>query len=106
MENTGLIQLLKMGAFPQQQAQFISMGTEVVANSQDLIYPFFIIELKAGGPSGSRDLWVATNQCLAASCVNITERLNHRLRQCNSDKVQPIDSAAFSVAMSSTEARL
>ena len=95
-------------AFPQQQIQLISMGNEIVANSQSLIYPFFVIEFKADGPSGAGSLWVATNQCLggSASCVNIAERLNHQLRQCKSDKVQPIDSAAFSIAMSGTEARL
>jgi hypothetical protein len=97
-----------IGAFPQQQAQLRSMGNEMVANSQDLIYPFFVIEFKADGPGGSGSLWVATNQCLGASvsCVNIAERLNRQLRQCKSDKVQPIDSAAFSIAMSGTEARL
>jgi hypothetical protein len=51
---------------------------------------------------------VATNQCLggSASCVNIAERLNRQLRECKSAEVQPIDSAAFSIAMSGTEARL
>jgi hypothetical protein len=95
-------------AFPQQQAQLISLGNEMVANSQGLIYPFFVIEFKADGPSGAGSLWVATNQCLgaSASCVNIAERLNRQLRQCKSDKVQPINSAAFSIAMSGTEARL
>lgn len=51
---------------------------------------------------------MATNQCLggSASCVNIAERLNHQLRSCKSDKVQQISSAAFSIAISGTEARL
>lgn len=91
-----------------QQAQLISMGTEMVANSQDLIYPFFVIEFKADGPGGSGSLWVATNQCLggSASCVNIAERLNRVLRHCKGDEVLPIDSAAFSIAMNGTEARL
>ena len=96
------------GAFPQQQAQLISMGTEIVANSQDLIYPFFAIEFKGDGPSGDGSLWVATNQCLggSASCVNIADRLNRQLRECNNEEVKPIDSAAFSIAMNGTEARL
>ncbi|MCJ1247010.1 hypothetical protein MMC30_004221 [Trapelia coarctata] len=96
------------GAFLQQQTQLISIGTEMVANNQDLVYPFFVVEFKADGPSGSGSLWVTTNQCLggSTSCVNIAERLNHQLRQCKSDKVLLIDSAAFSVAMSGTEARL
>jgi hypothetical protein len=51
---------------------------------------------------------VATNQCLggSTSCVNIAENLKRQLRACNSDKVQPINSAAFSIAISGTEARL
>jgi hypothetical protein len=51
---------------------------------------------------------VATNQCLRGSTtfVNIAERLNHRLRKCNGQEVQLINSAAFSVAMNGTEARL
>ncbi|KAF4632617.1 hypothetical protein G7Y89_g5508 [Cudoniella acicularis] len=42
-----------IGAFPKQQAQPRSMGNEMVANSQDLIYPFFVVEFKADGPGGS-----------------------------------------------------
>ncbi|KAL2258657.1 hypothetical protein VTK26DRAFT_7963 [Humicola hyalothermophila] len=95
-------------AFPQQQAQLISMGTEMVANNQGLTYPFFVIEFKGDGPTGGGTMWVATNQCLggSASCVKIAERLNNRLRKCESDEIQPINSAAFSIAMSGTEARL
>ncbi len=95
-------------AFPQQQAQLRSMGNDMVANTQGLIYPFFVIEFKADGPGGSGSMWVATNQCLggAASCVNIVERLNHQLRQCQNVQVRPVDSAAFSIAMNGTEARL
>ncbi|KAH8588913.1 hypothetical protein B0O99DRAFT_655743 [Bisporella sp. PMI_857] len=71
-------------AFPQQQAQLLSIGNEMVANTQDLMYPFFVIEFRAD----------AANQCLggSASCVNIAERLNCRLKQCKSDEVRPIDS--------------
>lgn len=96
------------GAFPQQQTQLRSMGNEMVANTQGLLYPFFVIEFKADGPGGSGSMWVATNQCLggSASCVNIAERLNRQLRQCKNKKVRPIDSAAFSIAMNGTEARL
>ena len=98
----------RLGAFPQQQTQLISMGTEIVANSQGLIFPFFVIKFKADGPGGSGSMWVATNQCLggSASCVNIAERLNRQLRQYKNEKVRPIDSAAFSIAMNGTEARL
>ncbi len=98
----------RTGAFHQQQAQFPSMGNEMVANSNGLVYPFFVIEFKADGPSGSASMWVATNQCLggSASCINIAERLNRQLRQAKSKRVQSIDSAAFSIAMNGTEARL
>lgn len=94
------------GAFPQHQDQLNSMGTEMVASNQyhGLLYPFFVIEFK--GDDGS--MWVATNQCLgaSASCVNVAEKLNRQLRQLNSGEVRPIDSAAFSIAMNGTEARL
>ncbi|KAK3371884.1 hypothetical protein B0H63DRAFT_281890 [Podospora didyma] len=94
--------------FPQQRAQLISMGTEMEANNEGLLYPFFVIEFKGDGPSGSGSLWVATNQCLggSTSCINIAERLNHQPRKCESENIKPINSAAFSVAMSGTEARL
>ena len=96
------------GAFPQQQTQLRSMGNKMVANNQGLLYPFFVIEFKADGPGGSGSMWVATNQCLggSASCVNIAERLNRQLRQCKNKNVRLVDSAAFSIAMNGTEARL
>ncbi|KAF2455207.1 hypothetical protein BDY21DRAFT_289948 [Lineolata rhizophorae] len=93
-------------AFPNQQTQLISMGNEMngTANSQSLMYPFFVIEFKGNGG----DLWVATNQCLGAStsCINIAERLNDQLRKCKSSKVKPVDSTAFSIAMNGEVARL
>lgn len=63
----------------QQQTQLRFMGNEIIVNTQNLVYPFFVIEFKADGPGGSGSLWVATNQCLggSASCVNIAERLNN-----------------------------
>jgi hypothetical protein len=81
------------------------MGTEMVANSLGLLYPFFVIEFKGDGSSGRGSLWEATNQCLggSASCTSIAERLNRRLEE---SKVQLINSATFSVAMNGTEARL
>ncbi len=97
-------------AFPEQQAQLISMGNEWngAANSQSLMYPFLAIEFKGDGSSEVGSMWVATNQCLggSTSCINIAERLNRQLRQCKSDQVRSINSAAFSVAMNGTEARL
>ena len=99
----------RLGAFTYgQQAQLISIGNEIVANTQYLIFPFFVIEFKADGPGGSGSMWVATNQCLggSTSCVNIAERLNRQLGQCKNKEVKPIDSAAFSIAMNGREARL
>jgi hypothetical protein len=95
-------------AFPQQQSQLISMGTDMVANNQGLLYPFFVIEFKGDGSSGAGSMWVATNQCLGASvsCVNIAERLVQQLRNCKSDVIQSMNSAAFSIAVRGTEARL
>lgn len=98
----------RVEAFPDHQAQLRSMGNEMISNNQGLIYPFFVIEFKGDGPSGSGSMWVATNQCLgdSSSCVNIAQRLNHRLQQCQSENVKKIDNAAFSIAMNGTEARL
>jgi len=91
------------GAFTQQ-SQLISMGTQPFANTTGLLYPFFVVEFKGDGGSMS----VATNQCLGGSmsCVKMAKDLNRRLMQCRSEKVQPIDSASFSIAMNGTEARL
>jgi len=100
----------RFGAFTDEQlAQLRLMRNEIVTSSQDLVYPFFVIEFKADGPGASSgSLWEATNQCLggSASCVKIAEHLNRHLRQCKSNEVQPINSAAFSIAMNGTEARL
>lgn len=95
-------------AFPRQQTQLLAMGDEMRANSLGLIYPFFLIEFKGDCAANTGSLWVATNQCLggSASCVNIAERLNDRLRRCTQGEVSLIDSSVFSIAMNGTEARL
>ncbi|KAI0871139.1 hypothetical protein GGS24DRAFT_504102 [Hypoxylon argillaceum] len=95
-------------AFSQRQQQIVCRGPEMLANHACLLFPFFVIELRGDGPAGTGSLWGATNQCLAgsASCVNIIERLNYRLKDCKSDKSRPINNVAFSVAMNGTEARL
>ncbi|MCJ1337545.1 hypothetical protein MMC09_002827 [Bachmanniomyces sp. S44760] len=97
-----------LGAFPQQQLQLNLMGDETFANSQYLLYPFLVVEFKANGPGVNGSMWVATNQCVggSTSCVNIIERLNHRLKQCQTENVRPVNSVAFSIAMNGTEARL
>jgi hypothetical protein len=59
---------------------------KVVANTQGMVYPFF---------GGSGSMWVVTNQCV-----------NRQLRQCKNKEVRPIETAAFSIAMNGTEARL
>jgi hypothetical protein len=91
-------------AFPQQLAQLVSMGDEPLANTQQLVYPFFVIEFKSNGGN----LWAATNQCVGAcvSSINIAERLNERLEKCGGDKALRIDSTVFSAAINASEARL
>jgi hypothetical protein len=92
-------------AFPQQITQLRSQGTNIMANSQGLIYPFLLIEFNSDSLSGDNSLWAVTNQCLAgaACCVNLTENLNDWLKQSQSGS---INSAIFSIAISGTEARL
>ncbi|PQE20989.1 hypothetical protein CJF30_00002296 [Rutstroemia sp. NJR-2017a BBW] len=55
-----------------------------------------------------QSLWVATNQCVGDSvaCVNLLERINDRLKLIGNEHVQLLETAAFSIAMSGTEARL
>jgi hypothetical protein len=95
----------RVKAFPHQQAQMRSLRNDIVANTEGLVYPFFIIQFKADGPGGCGSLWAATNQCLgsSASCVNIVEHFNRRLKQ---NKLKLIGNAVFSIAMNGTEARI
>ncbi|RMJ02467.1 hypothetical protein CDV36_015268 [Fusarium kuroshium] len=97
------------GAFTaSQQIQLGSMGKQVQANNLDLIYPFFVLEFKGDGPAGTGSMWVATNQCLggSATCVNMADRLNRQLRECEDMTVQEVNTATFSVATNGVEARL
>lgn len=91
--------------FHYRQPRLIAIGDEMVGNSQGLVLPFFAIELKGEGPSVNGNLWVATNQCLggSSSCVNVAERFNLHLMH---STALPIQTTAFSIAMSGTEARL
>ncbi|KAI8681767.1 hypothetical protein NCS55_00429900 [Fusarium keratoplasticum] len=95
----------KGSAFLQQEDPVGIMSGEMSANSGGLLYPFLVVELK--GDQGS---WMgATNQCMggSATCVNIAENLNRRLKQCTSAAtVDPIDSAVFSIAIRCAEAQL
>ena len=95
-------------AFPQQKIQIVSMECNAQANVRYLLYPFLTIEVTCDGPGESGSLWAATNRCLggASSCVKVAESLNTHLRRCHSDEAQQINSAAFSIAMNGTEARL
>ncbi|KAL8383703.1 hypothetical protein RB595_010756 [Gaeumannomyces hyphopodioides] len=94
----------RRGAFTRQEARLISTRTRMDANSRGLAFPFFVVEFKGDGDR----LSVATNQCLgaSASCVNIAERFSRQLNNCDSGEIQPIDTAAFSVAMNGTVAKL
>jgi hypothetical protein len=98
----------RSGAFPKQEAQILSLGHDPVANSQDLICPFLAIEFTGDGPGSTGNLWVASNQCIGGStaCVNILERLNQQLEALDDDTVHIMNSAAFSIAMTGSEARL
>ncbi|KAN0076315.1 hypothetical protein V8E54_006457 [Elaphomyces granulatus] len=76
--------------------ELVSLGTTPIANSNGVLFPFFLAELKSDGPCGDGSLWVATNRCLSgsATCLNILSRLNIP------------ESIVFSLAMSGTEGRL
>jgi hypothetical protein len=89
----------------QHTSQLLEMGTDFVANSLNVVFPFLIIEFKADGPTETGSLWAATNQCLTAtaSCINIGERLNDRAARYNCGR---FDTTVFSIAMNGTEARL
>ncbi|KAH8676982.1 hypothetical protein BGZ61DRAFT_396582 [Ilyonectria robusta] len=94
-----------LNAFPDEQMdQFVGMGSEMVVNSSNLAYPFFLVEAKGDNSSGDA-LWCAVNQCLggSASCVKVAESLNRRLREHNIDQIETV---TFSVAINATEARL
>ncbi|KAL7926037.1 hypothetical protein ACQKWADRAFT_281581 [Trichoderma austrokoningii] len=92
--------------FPDPRTPLVSIGNEMngTANTQELMYPFLVIEFKGNGGN----LWAATNQCLggSASCVNIAERLNGLLKEYKSSNVKQVDSTAFSIAMNGEVARL
>ena len=89
----------------QHQLNFLGPPLNGTANSQNLMYPFLLVEFKGDSPSGTGSLWVATNQCLggSSSCVKVNEGLNQELGRC---VTKTVDSAAFSIAMSGSEARL
>ena len=56
-------------AFPQQQAQLRSIGNEMIANTQGLLYPFFVIEFKADSPRGSGSMWVVDESMSWRLCI-------------------------------------
>lgn len=72
-----------------------------IANNSGLAFPFLVVELKS-----IDDIWIATNQCLggSATCVNIIECLNARLREYSN--ACTVDSTTFSVAANRIEAFL
>jgi hypothetical protein len=96
-------------AFTEPQwTQIANMGKSAVANNEGLVFPFLVVEMKADGPHGSGSLWVATNQCLggAALCVNLATDLYQLPSSYSDAEVRQRDGAAFSIALSGTEARL
>lgn len=89
-------------AFPQ--LTWTVAREEMIANDQLLMLPFLVAEI-LGDDSG---MWGAICRCMggSASCVNMVEKLNRRVKQCTNDTVHPINSAAFSIAIRGTHARL
>lgn len=86
---------------PFSEAQRLSVGgwTEAsTVNNLGLAFPFFIIELKAGGHVNG-NIWVATNQCLGGftTCVNVVHRLNQLLAKYPGSKI--MEDTSFSIAM-------
>jgi hypothetical protein len=95
-------------AFNQQLAQLASFSEMLDTGASNAILPFFATEFKSGDGTSPGSLWVATNQCVGDSvaCVNLLERVNDRLKLIDNEQVQLLETAAFSIAMSGTEARL
>ena len=92
----------------KHNAYLFNHGFERIVNTVGLSFPFFAIKFKGDGPGSRESMWVATNQCIGAStsCVNIAKCFSDQLSQCKSDSIQPINSAAFSIAMNGSETRL
>ncbi|KAI1272437.1 hypothetical protein F5Y07DRAFT_412626 [Xylaria sp. FL0933] len=91
---------------PLELPFFSRMKREFYANRRDLVYPFLVIEFK--GVEGS--MWEATNQCLGdtASCVNMIQRLNERLKACKGDENETgaIENAVYGITINDGSARL
>ncbi|KAL2136570.1 hypothetical protein VTI74DRAFT_3115 [Chaetomium olivicolor] len=89
----------------QQQVQIHTLAKGIKANNSGLVCPFLYVEFKGDDP-----LWIAANQCAggSTSCVNIAERLKTQLRdsECKLEEAGCINSAAFSIAINGSEARL
>ncbi len=88
--------------------QLFEMGADMVANTEDLIYPFLVVNLYGDGPGGNGSMWATANKCLGglASCVNLAERLNDQLNQCEADSPETVDNFVFSIAMNGIAAQL
>jgi hypothetical protein len=93
---------------PHHHDQLSEMGLEMAANTTDLICPFLVVNFYGDGPFGSGSMWATTNECLggSASCLNLAERLNDRLRECEVGETGVIDNFAFSIAMNGLVAQL
>ena len=98
-----------LGAFTFAQAEtLIRMADDISANSQQLHFPFLVVEYK--GDQGS--MYGATNQCMnaAAACMNLVDMVNawvEDLRRKQPDSnVSPVETAMFSIAMNASEANV
>ncbi|PHH90658.1 hypothetical protein CDD83_3021 [Cordyceps sp. RAO-2017] len=98
------------GAFTQSQLLAQTMLHDrnpdyTTATSRGLRFPFLAIQFKAvGGTRG--DLWVAANQCAAASsaCLNAVHQLNISLQACQSTR--RVDNLSYCIAVDNKLAEL
>ncbi|PQE19900.1 hypothetical protein CJF31_00006404 [Rutstroemia sp. NJR-2017a BVV2] len=106
--NPDMIYGYMTAAFNQQLAKLVSFSDALNTGASNAILPFFATEFKSCDGASPGSLWVVTNQCVGDSvaCVNLLERFNDRLKLINDGHIQLLEAAAFSIAMSGTEARL
>ncbi|EPE07732.1 hypothetical protein F503_00454 [Ophiostoma piceae UAMH 11346] len=95
-------------AFSMAQRRQLRDSVMAKSGMSEIYFPYFIIEFKGY----NRCMSVATNQCLggSATCVRMAERLNEHLKALKSSgsgiRAEEIETTAFSLSMSGSEARL
>ena len=95
-------------AFSTAQRRQLRDSVMAKSGMSEMYFPYFIIEFK--GYNGCMS--VATSQCLggSATCVRMAERLNEHLKALKASgsgiRAEEIETTAFSLSMSGSEARL